>query len=245
MVSIINGVAMIEHVHHGTETNASAPQNRPFDPAGFPRLLRHPANMKGYRLRDSAALRRARRMRLESRVVGSLITTVMATINQVRQQIRFALDQLSARNRFHEFEHLCRDLARKRICSNILPATGPVQARGDQGRDFETFRTYLAGSSIAESSFVGLATGKALVFCCSLQKSVKSKIKYDVETVARPGTKLDGVYYFCSEDVPIATRHELQDWAQLEWTCTWRYLMVRLYPSSLLNLTCSTSLSST
>ena len=37
-----------------------------------------------------------------------------------------------------------------------LPATGPVQAGGDQGRDFETFHTYLSRSSLAGRSFVGL-----------------------------------------------------------------------------------------
>src|SRR5260370_23934596 len=104
----------------------------------------------------------------------------MATIDHVRAQIRFALDQLSARNGHHEFEHLCRHFARQRICGNILPATGPVSAGGDQGRDFETFRTYLAGSAIAQSSFVGPATAKPLAFCCSLQKSTRLKVEADV-----------------------------------------------------------------
>lgn len=65
----------------------------------------------------------------------------MATLAEVKAQIRFALEQLSAKNAHHEFEHLCLDLARLRICSNVLPATCPVAAGGDQGHDFETFRT--------------------------------------------------------------------------------------------------------
>jgi hypothetical protein len=140
----------------------------------------------------------------------------MATIDQVRAQIRFALEQLSARNGHHDFEHLCRHFARQRICSNILPATGPVSAGGDQSRDFETFQTYLASSPIAESSFVGRATENPLAFCCSLQKSIRPKIKADIETVARSGTKVEAVYYFCSEDVAVAQRHELQTWAHNE-----------------------------
>jgi hypothetical protein len=55
---------------------------------------------------------------------------------QIIAQIRFALARLSERNAHHEWEHVCRHLTRERICSNILPATGPVQAGGDQGRDF-------------------------------------------------------------------------------------------------------------
>ena len=65
----------------------------------------------------------------------------MADRTQIIAQIRFAFEQLSERNAQHEWEHLCRHLARDRICSNILPATGPVQAGGDQGRDFGTFHT--------------------------------------------------------------------------------------------------------
>jgi len=44
--------------------------------------------------------------------------------------IRFHLGELAARN---EFEQLCRYLARARVYSNNLPATGPVGADGDQG----------------------------------------------------------------------------------------------------------------
>ena len=72
----------------------------------------------------------------------------MTNIDQVISQIRFQLEQLSAKNAHHDFEHLCRHLARAKICGNIIPATGPVSAGGDQGRDFETFRTYLSSSPI-------------------------------------------------------------------------------------------------
>jgi tetratricopeptide (TPR) repeat protein len=137
----------------------------------------------------------------------------MATIDQVRAQIRFALEQLSAHNGHHEFEHLCRHLARQRICSNILPATGPVSSGGDQARDFETFRSYLSRSCIAESSFMGLVAEKPLAFCCSLQKSVKPKIKADVKTIASSGAPVEAVYYFCAEDLAVAQRHEIQGWA--------------------------------
>ena len=58
--------------------------------------------------------------------------------------IRLALGTLAADNAHHQFEQLCRHLARHRIASNIPPATGPVSADGDQGRAFETFRTHLA-----------------------------------------------------------------------------------------------------
>jgi hypothetical protein len=95
---------------------------------------------------------------------------IMATLDQLASQIRFHLEQLSARDGHHDFEHLCRHLARVRICSNILPATGPVSAYGDQGRDFETFRTYLYESPISNSSFVGLVFKGPIAFACTLTK---------------------------------------------------------------------------
>lgn len=52
----------------------------------------------------------------------------MANIEQIIQQIKFSLDQLSSQNAHHDFEHLCRHLTRARICSNVLPSTGPVSA---------------------------------------------------------------------------------------------------------------------
>lgn len=137
----------------------------------------------------------------------------MADWSQVNTQIRFQLEQLSQRNGHHEFEHMCRHLARARICINILPATGPVQGGGDQGRDFETFRTHLANSSIRDSSFVGF-TDKVIAFACSLNQAVKGKIEEDVRTIASGGVTVNEIHFFSSRDVSIAIRHELQAWAQ-------------------------------
>ncbi len=94
----------------------------------------------------------------------------MINPDQIKSQIRFQLEQLSSKNAHHEFEHLCRYLTRARICSNVIPATGPVSAGGDQGRDFETFRTYLNSSPIANSTFIGMTSQKTIAFACSLQK---------------------------------------------------------------------------
>lgn len=140
----------------------------------------------------------------------------MANLDQVISQIRFGIEQLSAKNSHHEFEHLCRHLARARICSNILPATGPVSAGGDQGRDFETFRTYLNSTSIADSTFIGLASQKPIAFGCSLEKKAKinGKIKTDVKTIMSSGSEIEAIHYFCGADLEVAKRHKLKDWAR-------------------------------
>src|SRR6185369_4864423 len=139
----------------------------------------------------------------------------MGSIDQVAVQIRFALEQLSTKNAHHEFEHICRHVTRARICSNVLPATGPVAQGGDQGRDFETFRSYLSTSSLAETSFVGLVSDKPLAFACTLQKlKLTQKIKSDVKTIMASGSTVEGIHYFCSTDLPVATRHKLIEWAR-------------------------------
>src|SRR5690242_20135940 len=82
--------------------------------------------------------------------------------------IRYHLGETGARNTQREFEHLCRYLARARVHSNILPATGPVGSGGDQGRDFETFRSQLTYPAV--SNFKDMASEAKVVFGCSLDK---------------------------------------------------------------------------
>lgn len=140
----------------------------------------------------------------------------MRNKEELIQQIRFGIYQLSAKNGQMDFEHICRHLTKLRICSNVIPATGPVQAGGDQGRDFETFHTYLHKNPIADTTFIGLASQKPVAFACSLEKNptVKNgKIQSDVETIIASGTTVDRVYFFSSEDVPVAKRHKIQKWA--------------------------------
>jgi hypothetical protein len=103
--------------------------------------------------------------------------------NDLRAYIRYQLSQLSARNAAHDFERLAFDLARARIASNLLPATGPVQAGGDQGRDFESFHSYLAESPLAISSFIGLISLEVIVGAVTLNKQFTYKIKSDLKTI--------------------------------------------------------------
>ena len=136
----------------------------------------------------------------------------MTDIEGVRTQIRFFLAQLPARNEHHAFEALCQEVARARICSNILPATGPVSSGGDQGRDFETFKTYLEASPLRDSAFLGRASEGMIVFACSTEKDpAKSKIRSDVDKIMASGETPERIYFFSSEDVPVGRRHAAQE----------------------------------
>ena len=136
----------------------------------------------------------------------------MKNIQNVNHHIRFGISQLSTQNGSMQFEHICRHLARATICSNLLPATGPVQAGGDQGRDFETFHTYLSQSSISNNTFIGLASDKPIVFACSIEKNPakkNGKIEKDIATILKTGTDVDRIFFFSGHDIDVSKRHKL------------------------------------
>ena len=139
----------------------------------------------------------------------------VASIEEVRAQIRFLLAELGIRNQHHGFEDICREFARNRICRNILPATGPVSAGGDQGRDFETFRTYLATCGLAATPLLGTSASDTLVFACTVQRtSVNSKIRADVQKILKGPQRPARIYFFTTVNINVAERHRLQEWAQ-------------------------------
>ncbi len=139
----------------------------------------------------------------------------MASKDQIIKQIKFELSQLSARNSQFEFEHLCRHLSRARICSNILVSTGPVAKTGDQGRDFETFRTYISETEFSGSVFTQLISEGPLAFACSIQKdNINSKIKTDVAKIMDSGIPVESIFFFTPHNIKVADRHDIQNWVK-------------------------------
>lgn len=129
---------------------------------------------------------------------------------QVRDYVRFQIAKLGERNGAHDFERLCYELARQRHVSNLLPATGPVQAGGDQGRDFESYRTSLRDAGL-ESTFLSLVSAGLVVGACTLQQeNVAGKIRSDLKSIFGGGERPVRVLYFCERGVPVASRHKLQ-----------------------------------
>ncbi|WP_147470006.1 hypothetical protein [Corallococcus sp. AB049A] len=134
----------------------------------------------------------------------------MATPDQIADYVRFQLAQLSAKNGHHEFEHLCRHLARGAICPHILPATGPVSSGGDQGRDFETFRTFLQSAGKHATGFLGTDGNIRIAFICTLERELPLKVKSDLKRIRDSGFPGSLVYCFSPHDLPVAKRNKLK-----------------------------------
>lgn len=133
----------------------------------------------------------------------------MANPEQLAQYIRFALSTLGEQNGHHAFEHICRHYSRARIARNILPATGPVSAGGDQGRDFETF---LAHVPAEPQGTLAPTTALKIVFACTTtqERKVPGKIRSDVAEIMALRDGVEEIHFFCTVGIPTAKRRELQ-----------------------------------
>lgn len=137
----------------------------------------------------------------------------------VATQVRFHLSRLGETNDHHAFEKLCLGLARRRIVSNVMPATGPVSAGGDGGRDAESYWTMLAAELPSTSLFSTLATSERVVLAATIQRqAVPNKIRDDLKKICGAGSPVDRVIFFTVEPVPVAKRHELQAHAREQHT---------------------------
>ncbi|MFI6254191.1 hypothetical protein [Streptomyces sp. NPDC051016] len=129
---------------------------------------------------------------------------------QLERRIRFALSILGESNSHHEFEALCLGLARRRITSNLLPATGPVSSGGDQGRDAESHWTNIPRELPGTSLYASLASTQRVVMACTIQATdVPGKIRKDLASICGHGTPVERVIYFTVTAVPTRKRHDL------------------------------------
>lgn len=134
---------------------------------------------------------------------------------QIATQIRFHLETLGETNAHHPFEQLCLGLTRRRIVSNVLPATGPVSAGGDGGRDAESFWSVLARELPDTSLFTTLATDESVVLAVTTQRTdVPTKVRSDLAKICGKGEPVDRVIYFTVVAIDTAKRHDLQQHAR-------------------------------
>ncbi|MCX5237592.1 hypothetical protein OG824_20530 [Streptomyces prunicolor] len=119
--------------------------------------------------------------------------------------IDYYLSQLGSRNEHHRFERLCTEIARLRIATNLLVATGPVSAGGDGGRDAESFESTLPHE--VSTWFSIRATTAAVAIACSIEKDYTKKIRNDVAKItASSDRRFDRIIFFSSQPIPSGKR---------------------------------------
>lgn len=139
----------------------------------------------------------------------------MDTRTQLTKQIRFHLESLGESNDHHPFEQLWLGLTRRRIASNVMPATGPVSAGGDNGRDGETYWSMIASELPCTSLFTALATDENVVLAVTTQREdIPPKVRRDLAKICTNSAPVDRVIYFTVAPVKTSKRHELQKHAR-------------------------------
>jgi hypothetical protein len=135
----------------------------------------------------------------------------LETHTQLATQIRFHLESLGESNAHHPFEQLCLGLTRRRIASNVMPATGPVASGGDDGRDGESYWSIIASELPGTSLFTALATDEDVVLAVTTQRDdIPSKIRNDLAKICTDSAPVDRVIYFTVAPVNTSKRHDFQ-----------------------------------
>lgn len=126
--------------------------------------------------------------------------------------IQFRLQEMAGRNEHHKFEEIATRIARKRISANILIATGPVGAGGDQQRDAESYTTHIPDELPYSSGFSASASKAPVAIACTVQKDrLKAKVLADLAGICdESAAPVAHVAFFSVHSIAAAVTHELQ-----------------------------------
>ncbi|MBD3926107.1 hypothetical protein IEZ26_15895 [Nocardioides cavernae] len=130
--------------------------------------------------------------------------------------LRFRLEEMSSRNEHHRFEEIAARVAHKRISANILVATGPVSAGGDQQRDAETFHTRIPDELPHATGFAASASTSPIVVACTVQRTgLRQKVRDDLAGIcAEDAAAVEHVAFFSVHPISEGHTHELQRFAR-------------------------------
>ncbi|MEV7648184.1 hypothetical protein [Arthrobacter sp. NPDC089319] len=96
-----------------------------------------------------------------------------------------------------------------------MPATGPVAAGGDDGRDGESYWSIVASELPGTSLFTALATDENVVLAVTTQRTeIPSKIRKDLAKICADSAPVDRVIYFTVAPVATSKRHKIQKHAR-------------------------------
>ncbi len=127
-----------------------------------------------------------------------------------RQLLEYHLDTLTSRGQETDFERFAHGLAKRELCPNLLPQTGPTGG-GDSKVDSET---YPVAEDLAFIWIVGYDEGASRdrwAFAFSAKAAWRPKVRSDIAKVAATDRDYVRAYFITNQFVPDRKRAEVED----------------------------------
>jgi hypothetical protein len=127
-----------------------------------------------------------------------------------RSMFEYHLDTITSRSDELRFETFARELAKREICPNILPHTGPTGG-GDSKVDAET---YPVADGLSLTWCVGAgrdAASERWAFAFSAMKTWRAKVRSDVGKIAKSGRGYAKAFFITNQFVKDKARAEVED----------------------------------
>lgn len=127
-----------------------------------------------------------------------------------RQLLEYHLDSLTSRGQETDFERFAHGLAKRELCPNLLPQTGPTGG-GDSKVDSET---YPVAEDLAFTWVVGYDEGASRdrwAFAFSAKAAWRPKVRSDIAKVAATNRDYVRAYFITNQFVPDRKRAEVED----------------------------------
>jgi len=123
--------------------------------------------------------------------------------------LEFHLDQLTVNKKEFEFEEFCLRLAKREICSNLIPQTGPVGG-GDSKVDTATYP--VAEELIEQRYWSGKAkpTSEDWAFAFSAKKAWPDKVRGDIAKIANLPRKFQKAFFMTNQPARDKMRAKLE-----------------------------------
>ena len=134
----------------------------------------------------------------------------IANIVLPREVLKYEIEKITANQKEALFETLCRKLAEKLICPNLIPQVGPTGG-GDGKTDSETYPVSIL---ITERWFIpqdGWGNDEKWAFAFSAKGKWKSKVELDIEKIVNTGRGYTKLFFISNQTISSKKKKDEQD----------------------------------
>lgn len=140
-----------------------------------------------------------------------------------RSQLEYHLESLTSRNQESDFERFALALAKRTVCPNLRPLTGP-SGGGDSKVDSETIPV---SEELASGWYENVdlnAAHERWAFAFSAKKQWRPKVKSDIAKVAQTDRNYKKAFFISNQFIRDKTRSEVEDALQQKYSIDVRIL---------------------